>query len=144
MTTPARGLRLRSRLGTRCFLRQHGDVDHDTRVLSVAGATLAPSTLSLIRNMFLDPDQHAFAIGVWATSFAAGAAIGPLAGGVLEFFWWGSMFLLAVPVMALLLVLGPVLLPECRDPGAGWTSSAQRCYQESDRDDRQFRGMRSC
>jgi Major Facilitator Superfamily len=104
MTTPDRGLRLRSRLGTRCFLGQHGDVDHHTRVLSVAGATLAPSTLSLIRNMFLDPDQHAFAIGVWATSFAAGAAIGPLAGGVLEFFWWGSMFLLAVPVMALLLV----------------------------------------
>jgi DHA2 family multidrug resistance protein-like MFS transporter len=51
-------------------------------VLGVVGATLAPSTLSLIRNMFLDPDQRAFAIGVWATSFAAGAAIGPLAGGL--------------------------------------------------------------
>jgi MFS transporter, DHA2 family, multidrug resistance protein len=89
-------------------------------VLGVAGATLAPSTLSLIRNMFLDPDQRTFAIGVWATSFSAGAAIGPLAGGVLlEFFWWGSVFLVAVPVMALLLVLGPVLLPEFRDPGAG-------------------------
>jgi MFS family permease len=110
-------------------------------VLGVAGATVAPSTLSLIRNMFHDPDQRAFAIGVWATSFSAGAAIGPLAGRVLllEFFWWGSMFLLAVPVMALLLVLG---LPEFRDPGAGWTSSAQRCYQESDRGGRQFRGMR--
>jgi len=70
--------------------------------------------------MFLDPDQRAFAIGVWATSFAVGAAIGPLAGGVLlEFFWWGSVFLLAVPVMALLLVLGPFLLPEFRDPEAG-------------------------
>jgi MFS transporter, DHA2 family, multidrug resistance protein len=89
-------------------------------VLGVAGATLAPSTLSLIRNMFLEPDQRAFAIGVWATSFAAGAAIGPLAGGLLlEFFWWGSVFLLAVPMMALLLVLGPVLLPEFRDPEAG-------------------------
>jgi DHA2 family multidrug resistance protein-like MFS transporter len=89
-------------------------------VLGVAGATLAPSTLSMIRNMFLDPDQRTFAIGVWATSFAAGAAIGPLAGGVLlEYFWWGSVFLLAVPVMALLLVLGPLLLPEFRDPGAG-------------------------
>ncbi len=79
--------------------------------------------------MFLDPDQRTFAIGVWATSFSAGAAIGPLAGGVLlEFFWWGSVFVVAVPVMALLLVLGPVLLPEFRDPGqAGWTSSAQRC-----------------
>lgn len=89
-------------------------------LLGIAGATLAPSTLSLIRNMFLGPDQRAFAIGVWATSFSAGAAIGPLAGGLLlEFFWWGSVFLLAVPVMALLLVLGPVLLPEFRDPEAG-------------------------
>jgi DHA2 family multidrug resistance protein-like MFS transporter len=89
-------------------------------LLGVAGATLAPSTLSLIRNMFENPEQRAFAIGVWATSFALGAAIGPLAGGfLLEFFWWGSVFLLAVPVMALLLVLGPVLLPEYRDPGAG-------------------------
>jgi MFS transporter, DHA2 family, multidrug resistance protein len=89
-------------------------------LLGVAGATLAPSTLSMIRNMFLDADQRAFAIGVWATSFAAGAAIGPLAGGVLlEYFWWGSVFLLAVPVMALLLVLGPLLLPEFRDPDAG-------------------------
>jgi DHA2 family multidrug resistance protein-like MFS transporter len=89
-------------------------------MLGVAGAALAPSTLSLIRNMFLDADQRTFAIGVWATSFSAGAALGPLAGGLmLEFFWWGSVFLLAVPVMALLLVLGPVLLPEFRDPAAG-------------------------
>src|SRR5919107_2490362 len=89
-------------------------------VLGIAGATLAPSTLSLIRNMFLDPDQRTFAIGVWATSFSAGAAIGPLAGGfLLEYFWWGSVFLLAVPVMALLLMVGPMLLPEFRDPEAG-------------------------
>ena len=89
-------------------------------VLGVAAATLAPSTLSLIRNMFLDPAQRTFAIGVWATSFSVGAALGPLFGGLLlEFFWWGSVFLLAVPVMALLLVLGPKLLPEFRDPNAG-------------------------
>jgi MFS transporter, DHA2 family, multidrug resistance protein len=89
-------------------------------LLGIAAATLAPSTLSLIRNMFLDPRQRTFAIGVWATSFSVGAAIGPLLGGVLlEFFWWGSVFLLAVPVMALLLVLGPRLLPEFRDPDAG-------------------------
>jgi MFS transporter, DHA2 family, multidrug resistance protein len=89
-------------------------------LLGIAGATLAPSTLALIRNMFLDPAQRTLAIGVWAASFSAGAAIGPLAGGVLlEFFWWGSVFLLAVPVMALLLMLGPVLLPESRDTEAG-------------------------
>jgi DHA2 family multidrug resistance protein-like MFS transporter len=89
-------------------------------LLGVAAATLAPSTLSLIRNMFLDPGQRTFAIGIWATSFSVGAAVGPLLGGLLlEFFWWGSVFLLAVPVMLLLLVLGPKLLPEFRDPGAG-------------------------
>src|SRR6266516_1694299 len=89
-------------------------------LLGVAGATLAPSTLSLIRNMFLDPKQRSVAVAVWISIFSAGGAVGPLAGGVLlEWFWWGSVFLLAVPVMALLLVLGPILLPEYRDPQAG-------------------------
>jgi MFS transporter, DHA2 family, multidrug resistance protein len=89
-------------------------------LLGVAAATLAPSTLALLRTMFPDPKQRTLAIAVWVTSFSAGAAIGPLAGGVLlERFWWGSVFLLAVPVMALLLVVGPVLLPESRDPNAG-------------------------
>jgi DHA2 family multidrug resistance protein-like MFS transporter len=89
-------------------------------LLGLAGATLAPSTLSLIRNMFLDPRQRQTAIAVWITSFSVGAAIGPLLGGlVLEFFWWGAAFLLAVPVMALLLILGPRLLPEYRDPNPG-------------------------
>ncbi len=89
-------------------------------LLGLAGATLAPSTLALIRNMFADPQQRTFAIGVWITSFSAGAAIGPLIGGLLlERFWWGSVFLVAVPVMALLLALGPRLLPEFRNPEAG-------------------------
>jgi MFS transporter, DHA2 family, multidrug resistance protein len=89
-------------------------------LLGVAGATIAPSTLSLIRNMFLDPKQRTVAVAVWISSFSAGGAVGPLLGGVLlEWFWWGSVFLLAIPVMALLLVLGPLLLPEFRDPGAG-------------------------
>jgi DHA2 family multidrug resistance protein-like MFS transporter len=95
-------------------------------LMGIAAATLAPSTLSLIRNMFADPRQRTVAIGVWVTSFSAGAAAGPLLGGVLlHFFWWGSVFLIAVPVMALLLVLGPVLLPEFRNPAlAAWTSPA--------------------
>jgi MFS transporter, DHA2 family, multidrug resistance protein len=89
-------------------------------LLGLAGATVAPSTLSLIRNMFHDDQQRTFAIGVWITAYSLGGAIGPLFGGLLlEFFWWGSVFLLAVPVMALLLALGPVLLPEFRDPEAG-------------------------
>jgi DHA2 family multidrug resistance protein-like MFS transporter len=89
-------------------------------LLGIAGATIAPSTLSLIRNMFQDPSQRTFAVGVWITAYSLGGAIGPLLGGaLLEFFWWGSVFLLAVPVMALLLVLGPLVLPEYRDPDAG-------------------------
>jgi DHA2 family multidrug resistance protein-like MFS transporter len=89
-------------------------------LLGVAGATLAPSTLSLIRNMFEDPQQRTFAIGVWITSFSVGAAIGPLIGGLLlEQFWWGSVFLPALPVMGLLLIVGPRLLPEYRDPEPG-------------------------
>ncbi|HYT72125.1 MAG TPA: MFS transporter [Gemmatimonadales bacterium] len=89
-------------------------------LLGIAGATLAPSTLSLIRNMFLDPHERTIAIGVWVTSYSLGGAIGPLLGGVLlQYFWWGSVFLIGVPVMLLLLALGPVLLPEFRDPNAG-------------------------
>jgi DHA2 family multidrug resistance protein-like MFS transporter len=89
-------------------------------LLGVSGATIAPSTLSLIRNMFHDSNQRTAAIGIWISSFSAGAAIGPLVGGILiQYFWWGSVFLLAVPVMGLLLVLGPKLLPEFKDPKAG-------------------------
>jgi DHA2 family multidrug resistance protein-like MFS transporter len=89
-------------------------------LLGIAGATIAPSTLSLIRNLFEDPGQRTFAIGVWITAYSLGGALGPLLGGLLlEFFWWGSVFLLALPVMGLLLILGPFLLPEYRDPNAG-------------------------
>jgi DHA2 family multidrug resistance protein-like MFS transporter len=89
-------------------------------LLGIAGATLAPSTLSLIFTMFQDPGQRTTAIGIWITSFSAGGAIGPVLGGVLlERFWWGSVFLLALPVMAVLLLLGPRVLPEYRAPDAG-------------------------
>lgn len=89
-------------------------------LLGVAGATLAPSTMSLIRNMFHDEHERQFAIGVWIAAFSVGGAIGPLVGGLLlQWWWWGAAFLAAVPVMVLLLVLGPKLLPEYRDPDAG-------------------------
>ncbi len=89
-------------------------------LLGVAGATLAPSTLSLIRNMFEDDKQRTTAISIWIASFSTGAAIGPLVGGVmLQSFHWGSVFLLAVPVMAMLLAVGPRLLPEYKDPNPG-------------------------
>ncbi|WP_192772557.1 MFS transporter [Plantactinospora soyae] len=89
-------------------------------LLGVAGATLMPSTLSLIRNMFHDAAQRTVAISVWMTCFAVGGALGPLLGGfLLNYFWWGSAFLIGVPVMLVLLVLGPVLLPEHRNTKAG-------------------------
>ncbi len=89
-------------------------------LLGIAGATLTPSTLSLIMNLFRDARQRATAVGIWAGCFTVGAIIGPLVGGaMLERFWWGSVLLLGVPAMVLLLILGPLLLPEYRDPAAG-------------------------
>jgi DHA2 family multidrug resistance protein-like MFS transporter len=86
-------------------------------LMGIAGATVAPSTLALISNIFDDPKQRAIAIGVWMACFMGGNAIGPIIGGVLlASFWWGSVFLLAVPVMVILLAAGPVLLPEYRHP----------------------------
>lgn len=89
-------------------------------VLGVAGATLMPSTLALISNMFLHPHQRALAIGVWTTMFALGMAAGPVVGGLLlEHYWWGAAFLVALPVVGLLLVTAPFLLPEYRSPRQG-------------------------
>jgi DHA2 family multidrug resistance protein-like MFS transporter len=89
-------------------------------LLGIAGATLMPSTLALISNMFKDPKQRGVAIAVWISCFMGGTAVGPLVGGMLlQWFWWGSAFLLGVPVMVLLLVTAPVLLPEYRDTTAG-------------------------
>lgn len=88
--------------------------------MGIAGATIAPATLSLIFNMFPDPNQRSRAVGLWITAFSAGGAIGPVVGGfLLEHYWWGSVFLMALPVMALLLILGPRVLPEFKDPDAG-------------------------
>ena len=89
-------------------------------LLGIAGATLVPSTLSLLRTMFEDDGERTRAIGVWGASFAVGATLGPLVGGILlEHFWWGSVFLVGVPIMLTVLVIGPILLPEYRDPKAG-------------------------
>ncbi|WP_433271501.1 MFS transporter [Actinosynnema sp. CS-041913] len=94
-------------------------------LLGVAGATLMPSTLALIRNMFHDRDQRRFAIAVWMTNFLVGGAIGPLVGGVLlEHFWWGSVFLVGVPLPLVLLIAGPLLLPEHRSSAPGRVAPA--------------------
>ena len=89
-------------------------------LMGIAGATLMPSTLALISNIFRDPHQRGVAIGVWMSCFMGGMTIGPLVGGILlENFWWGSAFLLGVPAMLVLLVAAPLLLPEYRDTKAG-------------------------
>ncbi|TMQ90692.1 MFS transporter, partial [Actinomadura soli] len=89
-------------------------------LLGVAGATLAPSTLALLTTMFRDEHQRGKAIAAWATCQFTGGALGPvLAGFLLQHFWWGSVFLAAVPAMLLLVLAGPVLLPESRSDQAG-------------------------
>jgi MFS transporter, DHA2 family, multidrug resistance protein len=89
-------------------------------LLGFFGAMLMPATLALLRTLFRDRAQRRFAVAVWATGFAAGSALGPIVGGLLlQHFWWGSVFLVNVPVMLLLLVLGPALLPESRMPDPG-------------------------
>ena len=89
-------------------------------VQGIAGATLMPSTLALIRNMFHDEDQRKKAIGIWTGGTMSGVMLGPVISGVLlAHFWWGSIFLINVPFMVLLLVLAPFLLPEYRSPQSG-------------------------
>ena len=90
-------------------------------LLGLAGATIMPSTLSIIRNLFHDPAQRTRAIALWSAGAMAGGAVGPLVGGaLLEMFWWGSVFLINVPVIVAVVGLGAWLLPESRSPVAGW------------------------
>ena len=89
-------------------------------LLGVAGATLMPATLALIRNLFHDPRERSLAIGLWGAAASAGMAVGPILGGaLLEHFWWGSVFLINLPVMAVLVLAGLKLLPESRNPDPG-------------------------
>ncbi|MEU8979794.1 MFS transporter [Streptomyces sp. NPDC048309] len=89
-------------------------------LLGVAGATLMPATLALIRNIFHDPRERSLAIGIWGATASAGTAVGPVAGGfLLEHFWWGSVFLINLPVMVVLVLVGSRLLPESKNPNPG-------------------------
>ncbi len=89
-------------------------------LLGLFGAMLMPSTLSLIRNLFLDPAQRRTAIAIWAAGFSGGAALGPIVGGfILEHFWWGAVFLMSVPVLVPFLILAPIFVPESKDPKPG-------------------------
>jgi DHA2 family multidrug resistance protein-like MFS transporter len=89
-------------------------------LLGIAGAAIMPSTLSLIRNTFTEPAERTMAMGISGGVGAGGFALGPIVGGVLlDHFWWGSVFLINVPVMLLVLGFGTVVLPESRNPRPG-------------------------
>ncbi|THV29603.1 MFS transporter [Glycomyces paridis] len=89
-------------------------------LLGLAGATLMPTTLALMRNLFEDDRQRRFAIAIWASGFSAGSAAGPIIGGwLLEHFWWGSVFLMAAPVSIAVVIAAPFLLPESKNPNPG-------------------------
>ena len=86
----------------------------------VFGATLMPSTLSLLRNIFHDAGQRRLAIAAWGAMFSGGAALGPILGGwLLEHFWWGSVFLINLPVVVVLVITALVVVPESKDPSPG-------------------------
>ncbi|MGW3208037.1 MFS transporter [Streptomyces sp. NPDC001135] len=95
-------------------------------LLGVAGATLMPATLALIRNIFHDARERSLAVGIWGATASAGTAVGPITGGfLLEHFWWGSVFLINLPVMAVLVLVGVRTLPESRNPNPGpWDLSS--------------------
>ncbi|MGW5570674.1 MFS transporter [Nocardia thailandica] len=89
-------------------------------LMGIGGATLLPSSLALISSLFPDPRERGTAIGVWTAFFAGGSAVGPVIGGLLlHHFWWGSVFLINIPVLAVLLLFGPMLLPEHRSSALG-------------------------
>ncbi|WP_336741221.1 MFS transporter [Aureimonas altamirensis] len=98
-------------------------------LLAVGAAMMMPATLSIIRLTFTDDDERSFAIGIWAAVASGGAAFGPVIGGVmLEYFWWGSVFLINVPVVAVAFVLGYLMVPARRgDSSRKWdiVASAQ-------------------
>ena len=86
-------------------------------LLGIFGAMLMPATLSIIRNVFVDANERRIAIAVWATGFSAGAALGPIVGGfLLEHFYWGSVFLMALPILVPFLIFAPMMVPESKDP----------------------------
>jgi DHA2 family multidrug resistance protein-like MFS transporter len=118
LLTGAAGFSLAS-LGA-AYSHTAGELIAARAVMGIAGATLMPSTLALIRNMFHDEKQRRTAVAVWTSGMMSGVALGPvLSGFLVNHFWWGSVFLINIPFMALLLALAPVLVPEFRARQAG-------------------------
>ena len=88
-------------------------------LMGVGGALIMPATLSILTNTFTNPSERAKAIGIWAGVAGMGIAVGPITGGwLLQNFWWGSVFLVNVPIVIIALVAGHYLVPDSRDPSA--------------------------
>jgi DHA2 family multidrug resistance protein-like MFS transporter len=95
------------------YAQSAGELIAARALLGIGGATLMPSTMSMIRTLFHDERQRGQAIGIWTGVMTAGVGLGPVLSGILlSHFWWGSVFLVNLPAMALLLAIGPVLLPK--------------------------------
>lgn len=87
--------------------------------MGVGAAVIFPTTLGLITNIFTDPVKRAKAIGLWAAMVGVGVAVGPISGGwLLEHFWWGSIFMVNIPIAALAIIGGVLFVPTSRDPAA--------------------------
>ena len=88
-------------------------------LMGIGAAAIMPATLAIISNVF-DPEERGRAIGVWAGAVGIGIVLGPVVGGaLLEHFWWGSVFLINVPIVAIGVVLVSAIVPESKDPNPG-------------------------
>jgi EmrB/QacA subfamily drug resistance transporter len=104
--------------GLAAFSGTSGQLIGARSVMGLGAAFVMPATLSIITNIFTDPRERARAIAIWAGMAGVGVALGPVVGGwLLEHFWWGSVFLINLPIVALALVAGRLLLPESREAG---------------------------
>jgi EmrB/QacA subfamily drug resistance transporter len=96
-------------------------------VMGAGAAFIMPATLSLLTSVFTDARERAMAIGIWAATAGVGVALGPVVGGfLLDHFWWGSVFIVNVPIVAAAIVGARLLVPESRDPVAraiDWTGA---------------------
>ena len=106
--------------GLAAFATTSGQLIGARALMGIGAALIFPATLAILVNIFTDPKERAAAIGIWTAMVGVAVAIGPIAGGLLlEHFWWGSIFLVNIPVVIIAIALGAFLLPDSRDPKVG-------------------------